>query len=363
MDRYCLCLALVLMPTLLLASSKELSTDFYQRVDRFLTSQESSSERLVQEAHQLVKHLTEVTENREDFIQKVKKLKSYLRWVCDFTQQNTFQKTLLLEEEINTHVAYWNEETKRKRSTIAWTALAIGALIGLIGSIFKAVQEERLDLNKFQEIGVNILIWAPITIGGGLSLGNLIAAKEVEQRQVLLVHPSELVRAYSGDVTMYEIEAQLKVFLAAEDKASRSQAQKKIHALHSKDPERVSSRVHYMKEVIKYAPQELISSKEEQQKQLQVLQENLSLRFPSHSYFDEIRYFISDHMYGFAVAGAVLGVAIFLLSLHFSGGWSWPYAALSFLIGLNVGFSLGQMGGELLKKETPREILHHEVLF
>ena len=162
---------------------------------------------------------------------------------------------------------------------------------------------------------------------------------------------------------MYEIESQLKAFLATEKEASRAQAQKKLHALHSKAPERVKDRIQYMKEVLEHAPQRLNPSKREQQRQLKAVQESLSLQFPSPSFWDEIRYFLSGHLYGFSVAGALLGVAVFLLPLHLRGEWSWPSVALSFLIGLNVGLALGEMTGELIKKEAPHEILHYEVLF
>ncbi|QBQ55709.1 hypothetical protein [Nitrosococcus wardiae] len=355
----------VLFSPLLMASSKALPPDFYQQVDRFLVSPQITSETLVQEAHHIVKRLVEATENREDFIQKVKVLKSYLRLVCDFTQQQTFQRTLLLEEEINTHVTSWNEEVKHKRSTITWSAIGLGALVGLLVAVTRATQENRLDLTRFQEIGINFLIWAPISVGGGLSLGSLVAEQEVEQRQVLLIHPTELVKKYSGDVPMYKIESHLKAFLGAKEGPFRSQAQKKLQALHSKAPEKVEGRIRYMQAVLAHAPGELIPSQKAQQDRLAVLEEVLSLQFPSQSpsSWDEIRSFLSHHLYGFAVTGAILGVIIFLLPLHLSGGWSWPYAALSFVIGLRVGFALGQMAGELIKIERPDEILHHEVFF
>ncbi|ADE14705.1 conserved hypothetical protein [Nitrosococcus halophilus Nc 4] len=364
MNRYCFLLILALIPTLLLASpNKDLPPDFYRQIDCFLESHQNRSELLAQEAHQIVEKLTEITENREDFVQKVKELKSYLRLSYDFSKSQTLQRTLLLEEEINAHVVSWNQEAKQKRSTITWIALAVGALAGLFVAIVRSAQKERFDMNKIQKISINILIWAPITIGGGLSLGNLIAAKEVEQRQVLLVHPTELIRAHSGGVTMYEIESYLKAFLTAEKESSRSQTREELHKLYSKAPEQVEARIRYMKAVLEHAPQKLSPSKKEQQEQLAALQEGLSLPFPSTSSWGEVRYFLSDHLYEVAVAGAILGVIIFILSLHLSGGWSWPYAALSFLIGLNVGFALGQMAGELIKKETPHEILHYEVFF
>jgi len=352
-----------LIPTLLIASSKDLPSDFYHQVNSFLQSNPRTSEPLAQGAHQIVERLTELTENRENFVQGVKELKSYLRLVGDFSQPQTLQRTLLLEEELNTHVASFNEEAKRKRSRITWIALAMGTLVGFFGVIVRVIQEESLHLSQIKAISLNMLIWAPITIGGGLSLGNLIAAKEVDQRQVLLVHPAELIRDPSLDMTVYEIESHLKTFLATEKGFLRSQAQKKLHALHSKAPERVKARIRYMEEVLEHAPPQLSPSKEKQQERLEALQENLSLSFPPLSSWDKLRYFLSDHLYEFAVVGALLGIAIFLLSLHLSRTWSWPSVALSILIGLNVGFTLGQMVGELVKKETPHELIQYEVLF
>jgi len=352
-----------LIPTLLIASSKELPSDFYQQVNYFLQSNPRASEALAQGAHEMVERLTELTENRENFVQGVKELKSYLRLVCDFSQPQTLQRTLLLEEELNTHVASFNREAERKRSRITWVALAMGALVGLLGVIVRAVKENNLYPSQLKAVGINMLVWAPITIGAGLSLGNLIAAKEVDQRQVLLVHPAELIKNPDLNVTVYEMESHLKTFLTAEEEFSRSHALKKLHALHSKAPERVEARIRYMEEVLAHAPQQLSPSKEKQQAQLEALQENFSLHFPSPSSWDKLRYFLSDYQYELAVVGALLGIAIFLLSLHLRRAWSWPSAALSLLIGLNVGFALGQMVGELIEKETPHELIQYEVLF
>lgn len=364
-----LLVVLIFIPTLLIASTKSLSPDFYRQVNHFLTSKQNMSKPLVLKAHQITQHIIEVTKNREDFIQKVKELKAYLRLVYDFSQLQTLQRSLLLEEEINSHIKSWNKETKRKRSAISWTAIALGALVGLFIVIFRAIREDRLELDQFRKMGVDVLVWAPLTIGGGLSVGNIIAAKEVEHDPMLLVHPAELMRAHSGDVATYEIESQLKAFLAAKNSSFHShEVQKKIQALHSKAPERVNSRIRYMKKVIEYAPQEELGiSKKEQRERLEILQKNLSSEFSSASmstsWWDKLRYFLSDYTYRIAMVGAILGAIIFFLPLCFSSGWSWPYAALLLVIGLSVGLSLGQMGGELIKKETPQEILRHETAF
>lgn len=354
----------ILLPVLVSASSTGFSGDFYRQIYHFLKSGQTRSEPLAQEAHQIVQHhLIKVTENRESFIKKVKELKAYLRLVYDLSELKTLQRTLLLEKEINAHVESLNQETRRKRGAITWAALAIGAIAGVFGAIIGTLKEDNLNARRLKEIGINILIWAPLTIGGGLGLAHLITAKEIEERQALLIHPAELIRTHPGDVAMYEIESYLKAFLAAKNEALRSQTRKKLHAFYSKAPEQVEARIQYMKEVLEYAPQKLAPSKGEQQRQLQALQEKLSLHPLSSSSWDELRYFLSDYMYGFAVAGAFIGVVIFLLSLHLSGGWSWPSLILSFLIGLNVGLSVGQMTGDLIQKETAQEILHYEVLF
>ncbi|ADJ29383.1 hypothetical protein [Nitrosococcus watsonii] len=366
---FSLLVILIFIPTLLIASTKTFPPDFYRQVNYLLTSKQNMSEPLVLKAHQIVQHIVKTTEDREGFVQKVKELKAYLRIICDLSQLQALQRALLLEEEINSRIESWNKETKRRRGTISWTAIALGALLGLLIVVFRAIREDRLELEQLRKMGIDILIWAPLTIGGGLSVGNVIAAKEVEHNPMLLVHPAELMRAHAGDVATYEIESQLKAFLAAKDKSSRSQViQKKIQALHSKAPERVSSRIRYMNKVIKYAPQEVLEiPKEEQQERLEILQKSLSTEFSSTSmtttWWDELRYFLSDYTYKIAIVGAILGAIIFLLPLCFSNGWSWPYAALLLVIGLSVGLSLGQMGGELIKKETPQEILYHEAAF
>lgn len=363
-------LALALFPTLLLAAPKDkgLSADFYRQIDHFLKSSQSNSKPLVQEAHQIVQQLGNITDNQVIFLKRVKELKAYLRLVCDFSKLKALQRTLLLENEINTHVESLNQEIRHKRAVTTWIALAIGTIVGIVGVILGTAKESDPDAHRFKirlkKIGTNILIWAPITIGGALSLAHLITAKEVEERQVLLIHPAELIEAHSGDLTLYEIESYLQTFLTSKKEPSRSQVQEKLHVLYSKAPKQLEARIRYMQEVLEYAPQKLDPPKKEQQKRLQALQKNLSLQQSlSSSLWEELRYFLSNHMYGFAVVGALLGIVVFLLSLYFSGEWSWLAFALSVLIGLNVGLSVGYMAGDLIKKESAHEILHYEVLF
>jgi hypothetical protein len=357
-----------LAPMLLAASASEAEREpeleFYQRVDDFLQQSESQSGALVQETHQL---LQPFSEDEEEFIEKIKELKAYLRLQYDFSQPQVLQRVLLLEQEINSHIEAWNRETRRRRGFIAWTAVVIGALLGIGGAIVVAIKSEDDNFspkNHFKETSLNILVWAPITIGAGLSLGNVIAAKEVEARQVLLVQPSELIEAHSAEVVMYEIEACLKEFLAAEKESSRAQVREQLRDFHSQAPNLVEDRIRYMEEVLKHAPKtlELTPPREERQQWLHELQESFALQHPTRSFWGEISYFLGNHMYGFTLAGALLGMILFVSSQTVKGDWTWKMIALNLVIGLSVGSGMGQLIGELIK-EKPEEILYHEQLF
>jgi hypothetical protein len=207
-----------------------------------------------------------------------------------------------------------------------WVALAIGTMVGIAGVIIGTAKEDNPDAHRRKErlkkIGTDILIWALITIGAIEFSPSDYCKRSGRERQVLLIHPAELIVVHSGDVTLYEIESYLKAFLTSEKEYSRIQVRKKLYMLYSKAPKQLKARIRYMQEVLEYAPQKLRLPKEEQQKRLQALQESLSLQSLSSSPWKELRYFLSNHMYEFAVVGALLGIVIFLLSLHFSGEWS-----------------------------------------
>lgn len=366
---YSLFLVLVFLPVLLFAAPKDgaPTTDLYQQVDHFFRSHQTTSESVAQTAHQIVQKLISESKDIDSFIERIRELESYLHMIYDFSNLKALQRALLLEKGINAHLEAWNRETRHKRAVITWAAIIIGALIGIVGAIIGAAKEDHIDMplvkDRSKKTVVNILIWAPLATGAGLSIAQLITAKIVEEHQMLLVHPAEFIQVQSGDVTMYDIEDYLKTFLTLENEFARSQARKKLHALHSKLPEQVETRLHYMKEILEYAPPKFSHFQKKQQGRLQTLLEDFSLQSFLLSPWDRLMDFLSDHLYGLAMAGAFLGAVIFLLSLYLSGGWTWPSLVLSLLIGLNVGLSLGEMVGNLIEKEVAQEIIDYESLF